>query len=82
MYGLKQSLKQWYEKINITLVDNDFVVNLSDTCVYSKVIGSDCVIICLYVDDMLIVCPNVNVINEPQSFFSSKFEIKDLGESM
>ena len=64
LYGLKQALKQWYEIFNITLVDNDFVVNSSDTCVFSKMIGSDCVIICLYVDDMLIFGPNVNVINE------------------
>ena len=80
LYGLKQALKQWYEKFNITLLDNDFVVNSFDTCVYSKMIGSDCVIICLYVDDMLIFGPNVNVINETKNLLSSKFEIKILGE--
>ena len=79
MYGIKQELKHWYEKFNITLVDNDFVVNSSDTCVYSKMIGSDCVIICLYVDDMLLFGHNVNVINETKNFLSSKFEMKDLG---
>ena len=82
LYGLKQALKQWYEKFNITLLDNDFVVNSSNTCVYSKIIGSDCVIICLYVDDMLIFGPNVNVINETKNFLSSKFERKELGEAM
>ena len=39
LYGLKQALKQWYEKFNITLVDTYFVGNSSDTCVYSKMIG-------------------------------------------
>ncbi|XP_070016997.1 secreted RxLR effector protein 161-like [Nicotiana sylvestris] len=57
-----------------------FVVNASDTCVYSKMIALDCVIICLYVDDILIFGPNVNVINETKNFLSSKFEMKDLGE--
>ena len=38
-------------------------------------------IICLYVDDMLIFGPNVNVINETKNFLSSKFEMKDLGEA-
>ena len=57
-----------------------FVVNSSNTCVYSKMIGSDCVIICLYVDDMSIFGPNVNVVNETKNFLSSKFEMKDLGE--
>ena len=64
LYELKEELKQLNKKFTITLVDNNFVVNSSDTCVYSKMIGSDCVIICLYVDDMLIFGPNVNVINE------------------
>ena len=39
LYGLKQALKQWNEKFNITLVDNDFVVKSYDTFVYSKMIG-------------------------------------------
>ena len=69
------------KNFNITLVDNDFVVNSSDTCIYSKIIGSDCFIICLYTDDMLIFVPNVNVINEIKNFLSSKFEMKDLGEA-
>lgn len=60
-------------------MDNCFVVNSSDTCVYSKIKGSDCVIICLYVDDMLIFGHNVNVVNETKKFLFSKFEIKDLG---
>ena len=79
MCGLKQAPKRWYEKFNITLVDNDFVVNSFDTCVYSKMIGSNCVSICLYLDDILIFCLNVNVINETKNFFSSKFEMKHLG---
>ena len=61
-------------------MDNDFVVNSSDTCVCSKMIGSDCVIICLYVDEMLIFGPNVNVINDMKKILSSKFEMKDIGE--
>ena len=81
LYGLKQAPKQWYEKFNIILVDTDFVVNSSDTCVYSKSVGSDCVNICLYIDDMLIFGHNVNVINETKNILSSKFEMKDLGEA-
>ena len=69
----KKSLKQWYEKFNITLVDNEFVKNSLDTCVYYKMMRLDCVIICLYVDGMLIFCPNVNVINETKNLLFSKF---------
>ena len=81
LYGLKQAPKQWYEKFDRTLVNNGYVVNASDSCVYSKMFGSDCVIICLYVDDMLIFCSNLEVINNTKMFLSSSFDMKDLGEA-
>jgi len=45
-----------------------------------KMIESDYVIIRLYVDDMLIFCTNVSVVNEAKRLLSSLFEMKDLGE--
>jgi len=54
LYGLKQAPKHWYENFDSIVIQNGFVVNTSDSYVYSKVIDSDCVIICLYLDDMLI----------------------------
>ncbi|XP_074267011.1 uncharacterized protein LOC141590312 [Silene latifolia] len=41
----------------------------------------DCVIICLYVDDMLILGSNLFVVNKTKQFLSSRFEMKDLGEA-
>ena len=42
--------------------------------------GADCVIICSYVDDMLIFSPNIEPINKTKNFLSTKFEMTDLGE--
>ncbi|KAL0373734.1 UNVERIFIED_CONTAM: Retrovirus-related Pol polyprotein from transposon TNT 1-94 [Sesamum radiatum] len=81
LYGLKQAPKQWYEKFDHTLITNGYRTNASDTCVYSKSFGLDYVIICLYVDDMLIFGTNLMVINDTKSFLSSQFEMKDLGEA-
>jgi tRNA(Ser,Leu) C12 N-acetylase TAN1 len=39
------------------------------------------VIICLYVDDILIFGTNINVINDIKSFLSKSFDMKDLGEA-
>ncbi|KAK9035489.1 hypothetical protein V6N11_077528 [Hibiscus sabdariffa] len=51
-----------------------------DACLYSKMFGTDCVIISLYVDNMLIFSPNIESINKTKSFLSTKFEMTNLGE--
>ena len=62
------------------MIQHDFAVNTSDSCVYLKLTDSDCVIICLYVDDMLIFDTNVYVVNETKKLLYSHFEMKDMGE--
>ncbi|XP_072066897.1 uncharacterized protein [Arachis hypogaea] len=54
LYGLKQAPKQWHKKFDETIRANGCKINESDKCVYSKVKNGKCVMICLYVDDMLI----------------------------
>ena len=81
LYGLKQIPKHWYQKFDRTLISNCYIVNGFDYCVYSNFSRPDCVIICLYVDDILIFGTNVNVVNETKMFLSSKFDMRDLGEA-
>ena len=54
LYGLKQAPKQWHEKFDRTLTSAGFVVNEADRCVYYRYGGAEGVILCLYVDDILI----------------------------
>jgi len=56
-------------------------VNEVDKCVYYRFGGGDGVILCLYVDDILIFGNNLNVIKEVKEFLSNNFEMKDLGEA-
>ena len=44
LYGLKQIPKQWYQIFDQTLISNFYIVNGSDSYVYSIFSGSDCVI--------------------------------------
>jgi hypothetical protein len=69
LYGLKQALKQWHEKFDKTLTSAGFVVNEADTCVYYQFVGSKGVILCLYLDDILIFGTNIVVINDVKSFY-------------
>ncbi|KAK1608175.1 hypothetical protein QYE76_031848 [Lolium multiflorum] len=79
LYGLKQAPKQWHEKFERTLTAEGFVVNEADKCVYYRHGGGEGVILCLYVDDILIFGTNLTVIKEVKEFLSRYFEMKDLG---
>ena len=81
LYGLKQAPKQWHEKFERTLTSAGFVINEADRCVYYRHGGGNSVILCLYVDDILIFGTNINAINEVKSFLSKSFDMKDLGEA-
>jgi hypothetical protein len=81
LYGLKQAPKQWHEKFDKTLTSVGFVVNEADKCVYYRHGGGEGVMLCLYVDDILIFGTNMKVIHEIKSFLSKSFDMKDLGEA-
>ena len=61
-------------KFSKTLTSTNFAVNEADKCVYYWYGGGDGVILCLYVDDILIFGNNVNVIEEVKGFSSSNFK--------
>jgi hypothetical protein len=63
------------------LTSAGFAVNEADKCVYYRYGGREGVILCLFVDDILIFGNNINVIKELKDFLSSNFKMKDLGET-
>ena len=73
------SAKQWHEKFNTTLTSVGFVVNEAGKCVYYRYGGGKGLILCLYVDDILIFGTHLKVIEEVKAFVSHNFEMKDLG---
>jgi hypothetical protein len=81
LYGLKQTPKQWHEKFDRTLISTSFVVNEADKCVYYRYGGGEGVILCLYIDDILILGTSLDVIKQTKEFPSNNFEMKDLGEA-
>jgi hypothetical protein len=82
LYGLKQEPKQWHYKFDRTLTSVGFVTNEADKCVYYRYGGGKGVILCLYVDDILIFGTSLELIKEVQDFLSQKFEMKGLGKLM
>jgi hypothetical protein len=77
---LKQAPKQWHEKFDTVILSNDFKHNGADKCIYSKFTKEYGVIVCLYVDDMLIFGTNMKGIYETKKYLTSMFKMKDLNE--
>lgn len=80
LYGLKQAPKQWHEKFDSVIFSNGFKHNNADKCIYSKFTEKYGVIVCLYVDDMLIFGTNLEGVRETKEYLASKFKMKDLNE--
>nr|GEX97265.1 zinc finger, CCHC-type [Tanacetum cinerariifolium] len=82
LYGLKQAPKQWHQKFDEVVLSIGFHLNQSDKYVYSKFNDSGKgVIICIYVDDMLIFGTDQNQVDKTKKFLSSRFSMKDMGKA-
>jgi hypothetical protein len=81
LYDLKQTPKQWHEKFDTVILANDFKHNGADKCVYSKFTVEYGVIVCLYMDDMLIFGINMLDVCETKKYLPSVFKMKDLNEA-
>jgi hypothetical protein len=62
MYGLKQSSRMWYKKNDTYILGLVFMRNKEDHCVYFKLIGDHLIYLVLYVDDMLLIGNNKEII--------------------
>ncbi|GJR19903.1 zinc finger, CCHC-type containing protein [Tanacetum coccineum] len=82
LYGLKQAPKQWHQKVDEVVLSSSYLLNQADKCVYGKFDDTGKgVIICLYVDDMLIFGTNQIQLDLTKEFLSSRFSMKDMGEA-
>jgi hypothetical protein len=81
LYGLKQSPRMWYKKFDTYMLGLGFTRSKEDHCVYFKLIGDHLIYLVLYVDDMLLIGNNKEIIQDVKTQLSSKFDMKDLGAS-
>ena len=71
--GQEKKAVKWYEKLDNVMMSHDFKINECDNCVYVKDTKLGYVIVCLYMDDMLIVISDDN-----ENMLNSRFDMKDL----
>ena len=79
LYGLKQAPKQWHQKFNKVIAQFRFIVHEHDKCIYSKNFDNEYIILCLYVDNILILETSLDAIQRVKDYLFQNFGIKDLG---
>ena len=77
--GLKQSPRMWYQKFDTYIQGLDFTRSKEDHCVCFKLIGDHVIYFILYVDDMLLIGNEKEIIQHLKTQLFFKFNMKDLG---
>jgi uncharacterized membrane protein YgcG len=80
LYGAKQAGREYNKKLDAHLKANGYVPCLTESCTYTKRVGQDRVIVCIWVDDLFITGSSQTLINALKADIRKEFETKDLGE--
>ena len=79
-YDLKQAPQQYYLKFDSFMHEHGYTQFHSNHCVYFKRLDNDSyIILCLYVDDMLVARSNMDRIKGLKRQLRHAFAMKDLG---
>eukprot|EP00253_Pinus_taeda_P007048 PITA_07048 len=73
-YGLKQAPWAWYAKMDSFLIDTGFSRCHSDNTLYTKKVGKSLIILVLYVDDLILIGSDPNLINNVKSSLKSSLK--------
>ncbi|KAL0443917.1 UNVERIFIED_CONTAM: Retrovirus-related Pol polyprotein from transposon TNT 1-94 [Sesamum latifolium] len=79
LYGLKQTSRQWNQDSLLNYYLFGFQQSCHDHCLFTK--GFDCefIALLLYVDDVLVVSPSLDLITFVKQYLDGLFTIKDFG---
>ncbi|KAG6608742.1 Integrase catalytic core protein [Phytophthora cinnamomi] len=80
IYGLKQASRVWNETFDEYVRSIGFHVSSYDPCLYIKVVDGECVLLLVYVDDVLVTGSSAEMIAEVKRQLKSRFEMTDSGK--
>src|SRR5579871_5854511 len=76
LYGLKQSPRVWNQKIHQFFINNGFTQTNTDYSIYINKVTE--AMIGIWVDDLILIGKNIDIINDLKSRLNKAFEMKDL----
>nr|GMC63206.1 uncharacterized protein LOC109166753 [Ipomoea batatas] len=71
--------RQWNAKLSPALIHQGFRQSLADPSLFTKGCASNFIAILIYVDDILVTSPDIQLIQGLKTFLDNTFKIKDLG---
>jgi hypothetical protein len=80
LYGLKQTPRAWYHRLNTYLKDKGFKRGTTDNNLYIKTEDIDLLIVLVYVDDIIFGCNKDSLVQWFASAMESEFEMSMKGE--
>lgn len=80
LYGVKQSPRAWYSRLNKYLKSLGFSRCPYDHAVYTKREGPESLIVFVYVDDLLVTGSSVENIQRFKKQMQSEFDMSDIGK--
>ena len=81
IYGLKQAFRLWYLKFDEDVIINGLKENIVDQYIYMKVSESKYIFLVLFVDDILLVTNDTDLLVETKQLLFSHFDVKNLREA-
>lgn len=80
LYGLKQTPRAWYERLNGALIQFGFKSSRCDPSLFTYASGSNLVYALVYVDDIILTGSSPSIISDLINKLNAKFALKQVGE--
>jgi hypothetical protein len=79
IYGLKQASRVWNTTFDEFVRSIGFEVSKFDPCLYIKCAGDECILLLVYVDDVIVTGSSVEAITNVKTQLKDRFEMTDSG---
>ncbi|KAJ1032337.1 hypothetical protein NDA18_001823 [Ustilago nuda] len=80
LYGLKQSGREWNQEFDRSLQCMGFFQVECTPCIYTKGQGKDMAIVVIYIDDTLVIAPQLEMVLEVKKQIGQRWKMEDSGE--
>ena len=81
IYGLKQASRTRNIRFDQAITLYGFKKSSDEPCVYKRIQGTKVVFLVLYVDDILLIGNDIEVLSSVKGRLQKQFDMKDLGEA-